>query len=148
MLAIEFTQPNGAGSAPGAPVASGQTQVSFHELLALVNPLQYVPVVGNIFRALTGDGPPEPVRMVGSFIFSALTGGPVGMALNVAVTLAEKLTGVDPDQIAHEVLASVGMIDDAAPAQGVPAPTGVGAAHAAAAYARTLQIEYPSGGHA
>jgi hypothetical protein len=144
-FAIEFARPDAAGTVPGAAAAAGPPQTTFHEVLGLINPLQYEPVVGNIFRALTGDGPPEPVRLVGSFIFSALTGGPLGMALNVAVTAVEKLTGLDPDHIAHEVLASVGIINDAPPAPGSPAPTGANTAYAAAAYTRTMQIDHTAG---
>jgi hypothetical protein len=146
--AIEFARPSDAGNAPAAAAASAPAQMTFHEVLGLLNPLQYVPVVGNIFRALTGDGPPEPVRLVGSFIFSALTGGPLGMALNVAVTAVEKLTGLDPDHIAHEVLASVGIVGDTAPAPDRLASTGADTGYAAAAYTRTMQLEGPTEGHA
>jgi hypothetical protein len=140
-LAIEFSQPIGTAAAPAAP---GQAQASFHDILSALNPLQYVPVVGNIFRAVTGDSPPEPVRMVGCAIFSALTGGPIGLAIYAAVTAAEKLTGLDPDHIAHAVLASVGMVDQApAAAASDPAQAGV----AVAAYTRTQQIECVNCGH-
>ena len=60
-----------------------EPSTGFHELLTVLNPLQYVPVVGNIYRALTGDAPPEPVRIAGSLAFSALTGGPIGVAMYV-----------------------------------------------------------------
>jgi hypothetical protein len=95
-------------------------------------------VVGNIYRALTGDIPPEPARIIGSFIASGLAGGPIGLAINAAVTAAEKITGIDPDHIAHTVLAEVGIIgnDPSAPAEIDP---NRGKA-AAAAYARTAEI--------
>jgi hypothetical protein len=173
-LAIDFSQPNAASSAPSPAAASGQAQVSFHEVLSVLNPLQYVPVVGNIYRALTGDSPPEAVRMIGSFIASALTGGPIGVAINAMVTAVEKLTGLDPDRIAHEVMASVGMVGDDAPAPALPEWTdaqrlayGLGVAvpptfatttdietdpvqsrAASVAYARTQQMEGPAAGHA
>jgi len=139
-FAIESSQPSAAAIAPGAAAPAlehgGQEQPSFHQVLSMLNPLQYVPVVGNIFRAVTGDAPPEPVRIAGSLVFSALTGGPVGVAICAAVTVLEKLTGLDPDRIAHQLLASVGMVDET-PAAADPAQTGV----AIAAYARTQQIE-------
>jgi hypothetical protein len=115
-------------AAAGPATAPGQPDSGFHDILSALNPLQYVPVVGNIVRALTGDAPPEPVRIAGSLAFSALTGGPLGVALYAAVTAAEKLTGFDPDQFAHTALASLGLTGDAAPVQ------------AAAAYARAMQI--------
>ena|ERR1700722_12362662 len=125
-LGIEFPQ---SGGAPPLAAAPDQPQPGFGELLASLNPLQYVPVVGNIVRALTGEVPPGPVLIAGQVAFSALTGGPMGVALYAAITIAEKLTGFDPDHIAHEVLADIGVIDGATPGT------------AAAAYARTQQVE-------
>ena len=37
---------------------------SFHELLSELNPLQYLPVIGTIYRSMTGDLIPEPVEYV------------------------------------------------------------------------------------
>ena len=80
---------------PGAaPVGRGGT---FHELLSELNPLQYIPVVGTVYRALTGDVIPEAARVAGSLVVSGLAGGPVGVATSVALLAAEKATGVDPE---------------------------------------------------
>jgi len=173
-FSVEFAKPTGAASAPSPAAISGQPPLTFHELLSSLNPLQYVPVVGNIYRALTGDCPPEGVRVTGSFILSALTGGPLGMAINVAVTAAQKVTGIDLDQVAHAVMASVGLAAEAAPAPDLPAWTeaqrmayGLGVAvpsivpettaietsqvqsrTASAAYARAQQIDQQNVGHA
>ena len=70
---------------------------SFHEVLSALNPLQYLPVVGTIYRAVTGDTIPEPVRRIGSMIVSGLLGGPIGVAINVASLAAEKASGIDLD---------------------------------------------------
>jgi hypothetical protein len=72
---------------------------SFHALLSALNPLQYLPVVGTIYRAATGDVIPDPVRYVGSMIVSGVLGGPIGLLSNIAVTLAEKATGIDPEKL-------------------------------------------------
>jgi hypothetical protein len=95
-------------------------------------------VVGNIYRALTGDIPPEPARIIGSFLASGLAGGPIGLAVNAAVTAAEKITGIDPDQIAHTVLAEAGFIG-----RDASAPADIDATRSqavAAAYAQAAQI--------
>jgi hypothetical protein len=128
-------------TAPPSPASAGASDhrgASFHDVLSALNPLQYVPVVGSIYRALTGDIPPEPARIIGSFLASGLAGGPIGLAINAAVTAAEKITGIDPDHIAHTVLAGAGIIgnDPSAPAEIDPNRS----AAAVAAYARTAEI--------
>lgn len=103
-----------------APVAGGVTKVLvtapppsrhtvFGDLLSELNPLQYVPVIGTIYRALTGDVISDEARTVGSLVVSGLTGGPVGIAMNVATLAVEKLTGIDPDRIGQSVLAEIGV---------------------------------------
>jgi hypothetical protein len=122
---------NGAGP-PAAP-ASDAPQISFHDVLSALNPLQYVPVVGSIYRAATGDVPPEPVRIIGSFIVSGLTGGPIGLAINAGITAVEKIAGIDPDRIVHSVLAEVGLAGDDTPAPGTAVSQAAAAAYAGAA---------------
>lgn len=90
------------------PATSGSAQhpSRFHEFLSELNPLQYIPVVGTIYRAITGDTIPETARIAGSLVVSGLTGGPVGVALNIGMTALEKITGVDPERIEQHLLAS------------------------------------------
>lgn len=47
---------------------------SFHDLLDVINPLQHLPVVGTVYRWLTGDEPGNLARVVGDGLY----GGPVG----------------------------------------------------------------------
>ena len=95
-----------AGSAAGAPARPVTARPSaFHQLLSELNPLQYLPVVGTIYRAVTGDTIPEAARIAGSMVVSGLMGGPVGVAINVGTTLFEKASGIDPEQIGHRLLA-------------------------------------------
>lgn len=111
---------------PVVPPAPAEHHMSFHEVLSALNPLQYLPVIGTIYRAVTGDQIPEPVRRIGSLIASALLGGPIGAAIDVAVTAAEKITGIDLDQTGQNLLAGLGPADHrlgtpgAAPAPDAP----------------------------
>jgi hypothetical protein len=95
----------GVGANPAVPAASAPTAVaaghglSFHDVLSALNPLQYLPVVGTIYRAVTGDVIPEGLRRLGSMLVSGLLGGPIGLGINIAATLAEKVTGIDPEKI-------------------------------------------------
>ena len=97
-------------AAPGGASAKPQHHwISFGDVLSALNPLQYLPVVGTLYRALTGDTVAEPLRVAGGLVVSALMGGPVGVLINLASTAVEKLAGIDPDRIAHNLLAAIGL---------------------------------------
>jgi hypothetical protein len=121
-------------TAPAAPAPSDQ----FHALLSELNPLQYLPVVGTLYRSITGDVIPQGVREFGSFIVSGLTGGPIGLATNMALLAVEKATGIDPEAIGQNLLADIGIGHGATPqpatAQATPLtfPTAIGPATTAA----------------
>lgn len=124
--------PPAAAAAKPAPAAPS----AFHVLLSELNPLQYVPVVGTIYRAVTGDTIPEAARFAGGLVVSGLTGGPVGIAMNVGATLLEHLVGIDPEKIGDRLLAELGIghASHAHPATALAAatPPAAGAATAAA----------------
>lgn len=105
-----------AAAAPSAAQAAGKGGIGFHDVLSALNPLQYLPVVGNIYRALTGDTISEPLRIAGSMIVSGLTGGPIGALASAAGTALQKIAGIDFDRVAHDVFAAIELIHDAAPA--------------------------------
>ena len=106
-------------SAPAPRAAAAQPAHApqpgfFDHLLSELNPLQYLPVVGTIYRAVTGDTIPESARFAGSLVVSGLTGGPVGLAVNVGSTLLEHMLGIDPEKLGDQVLASLGIGSGAA----------------------------------
>lgn len=61
--------PNSANQMP-QPMA-----LSFSQFLHGLNPVQHLPVIGTIYRAVTGDTIPAPMQVAGAGIF----GGPMGM---------------------------------------------------------------------
>jgi hypothetical protein len=83
-------QPPVAGpAAVPAPAADGD--MSFWDFLDIINPLQHIPVVSNIWRAVTGDTIRPQAQVAGDILY----GGPIGLvtgAFNVAV---EGITGRD-----------------------------------------------------
>ena len=99
----------GGGSGAAAPARTSGGGMSFGEVLSCLNPLQYVPVVGMIYRAVTGDTIPDGVREVGSLVFSGLTSGPVGIGISLGVGAAERLVGFDEEKFGQKVLASIGV---------------------------------------
>ena len=90
-----------------APSASASHHMSFRDILSALNPLQYLPVIGTIYRAVTGDQIPEPLQRVGSLIASGLLGGPVGVLIGVAVMMGEKVSGIDLDKAGQRMLTGV-----------------------------------------
>lgn len=62
---------------------------SFKDLLAIINPLQHIPVVGTIYRAVTGD----EIAAMPSIIGGAIFGGPVGLVLSLADNAIKGETG-------------------------------------------------------
>jgi hypothetical protein len=109
--------PSAAAAPPQAPAAPAQPHPSFfHRLLSELNPLQYLPVVGTIYRAVTGDEIPEEARFAGSLVVSGLTSGPIGVAINLGTTALERVTGIDPEAVGTRLLAGIGIGGHAAPA--------------------------------
>jgi hypothetical protein len=93
--AINSTAPPASVQAP----ATAAHRFTFHDFLSAMNPLQYLPVVGTIYRAVTGDVIPEALRDLGSMLVSGLLGGPIGLGMNIATMIGEKVTGIDPEKI-------------------------------------------------
>jgi hypothetical protein len=98
----QATSPSPAATAAQPTPVHGHG-FNFHEFLSDINPLQYLPVVGTIYRAVTGDVIPEALREGGSFLVSGLLGGPIGLLTSIAETIAEKITGIDPEKIVASV---------------------------------------------
>lgn len=94
------TSVSGAASAVASGSGSG---LSFRSFLSDINPLQYVPVVGAVYRAVTGDEGNSTLRFVASLGTSFALGGPLGLG----VTVAEKVTGIDPERIARSLLSRI-----------------------------------------
>jgi len=118
----------GVGASPAVPAASAPAAdaadhgLSFHDVLSALNPLQYLPVVGTIYRAVTGDVIPEALRRLGSMLVSGLLGGPIGLGINIAMTVAEKATGVDPEKIVADQINPPAAVP-ATPATAAPTQT-------------------------
>ncbi len=119
------------GAATSTPPAAAPAAKSpahhwgFAEVLSALNPLQYVPVVGTIYRAVTGDRIPEGLQIVGSLAVGTALSGPIGLVTGIATIIAEKVTGIDPDKIAHRVAVGLGIAPET---PSPPAPTATASA--------------------
>jgi len=74
------------GSAEGNPFKLfGDDGLTFRDLLDLINPLHHIPVIGTIYRRLTGDTIDPAMRIIGG----GLLGGPIGAAASLAGAVVE-----------------------------------------------------------
>ncbi|QBQ56175.1 hypothetical protein [Nitrosococcus wardiae] len=69
----------------------GEDGLTFGDLLDVVNPLHHLPVVGSLYRELSGDTIDPASRVAGS----ALLGGPIGAAVAAANVVLEHFSGDD-----------------------------------------------------
>ena len=83
--------PTAGAESTGTSHQTEAAEGSFWDLLDVVNPLQHLPIVGALYRQVTGDTISAPARVMGG----ALYGGPLGMLAGVAETLFEQTTGAD-----------------------------------------------------
>jgi hypothetical protein len=81
---------------------------SFHDFLSIINPLQHLPVIGTIYRAVTGDEIKTPEKIAGDTLY----GGPLGGLSSVADALYTQKTG---KSFGDTVLGWLGFHHDSAP---------------------------------
>ena len=75
----------------GDPTKMADHEVTFSDVLSTLNPLQYIPVIGNIYRAVTGDKISPAAQVLGG----ALLGGPLGLVASAANAVLEQSSGQD-----------------------------------------------------
>ena len=71
--------------------AFGADGLTFSDLLDIINPLQHVPIIGNLYREITGDNIEPGSRIAGSTLF----GGALGTVVSMANIVVEEKTGQD-----------------------------------------------------
>jgi len=82
-----------SAAAPAAQADSGgfSFHAVLHDLLDIVNPLQHLPVIGTLYRAITGDQMGTVEKIAGD----ALYGGLWGAVGSIADSAFEAVTGKD-----------------------------------------------------
>lgn len=66
-------------------------EFGFADLLDMINPLQHIPIVGNIYRSITGDEIKPASKIIGGGIF----GGAIGAASGLVNVIVQEETGKD-----------------------------------------------------
>lgn len=92
----------------------GKDGMTFGDLLDIINPLQHIPIVSTIYRAMTGDEISPGARMVGGALF----GGPFGLGFAIVNAAVEASTGED---IGDTILTALTGGDPAIPASAAAA---------------------------
>jgi hypothetical protein len=98
---------------------------SFHDLLDTINPLQHIPIVGTIYREVTGDTLGNAARVVGDGLYGGVIGVIAGL---VDVSVLEN-TGKD---IGGNIMSALGIGDDKTETAGSDAAPEIAAAPAGA----------------
>jgi hypothetical protein len=75
----------------GATAPATDSVFSFDDLLDIVNPLQHIPVISTLYRAITGDQIKTFPKIAGDTLY----GGVLGFAGSMADTIFQKITGKD-----------------------------------------------------
>jgi len=109
--------------------ANDDGEMTFWDLLDVINPLQQLPIVGSIYRELSGDTIKPASRIMGGVLFGGLTGGlsllgcVTGGASALANVVVEQETGKD---IAGNAIAAAFGDDDVKTAENTPRAAPVG----------------------
>ncbi|MBF0355412.1 MAG: hypothetical protein HQL43_09280 [Alphaproteobacteria bacterium] len=74
-----------------APFANQSDTPSFWDVLDIINPLQHIPGISTVYRAITGDEIAPLPRVVGGMLF----GGPLGLIGSIANEVTRQGTGKD-----------------------------------------------------
>jgi len=137
-----------AGATPPSPPAApagaalwSKGGFGFKDLLDIVNPLQHLPVIGSIYRYLTGDEPSGGASIVGDTLY----GGPVGLGVGVVGSMLTDSQGRD---VGERMLAAVFGPSGGSPTLGTPSVAAVPSAPTttAAVAAPSQSAAAPSGG--
>ncbi len=92
------------GDAYDAP----ESEISFGDFLDLINPLQHIPIVGTIYRAVTGDEISPTASIFGGFLF----GGPLGFVTAISGAIFEEASGQDLGETVLAALVGDDMVPD------------------------------------
>ncbi len=77
-----------------------EADFSFADFLDIINPLQHIPIVSTIYRAITGDEITAPARILGGALF----GGPIGFIVAIVNSIFEEVNGSDLGETALAAL--------------------------------------------
>ncbi|MTH98261.1 hypothetical protein [Roseibium sp. RKSG952] len=72
---------------PGQVESTGLSR--FADLVDVLNPLQHIPVISHVYRAITNDQISDGARYAGHALYGAAFGGPIGMSAMLGYSLGQ-----------------------------------------------------------
>lgn len=110
--AVENTQTLNPGERGRAHLNEPEQELTFDDIIDIINPLHHLPLVGMLYREFSGDKIKPAMQIAGGLAY----GGPTGFLGSVGQVLFEAIFG---DDIGGTVMGMIGGEDDAtaAPAQ-------------------------------
>jgi len=134
-------------AAPPAPAEKAQTgtrawdepEFSFADVIDIINPLQHIPVLNRVYRAISGDTIGTAAKIAGGTLF----GGPVGLVAALVDNAIEDSTGKD---IAGQMLAFLNVEPDNGDADGFESGGTDVAEITGQDYTQDLELAYEDGG--
>ena len=69
----------------GGQTGPNQRKIEFKDLIDVINPLQHLPLVSNMYRSISGD----EIGVIPKFLGGAVFGGPVGLVMALGSYIAE-----------------------------------------------------------
>ena len=103
------------GKVDTSAVPTNQVEATWQDALDMVNPLQQIPLVGDIYRTLSGDKISGLARVAGGFLWGGFAGG-----FSAAVTAAYAEANNDQSPSEQMVAALFGTDDAPAPPEAAP----------------------------
>lgn len=100
MAAAQAEANEGRSGSKGGEGFWGEDGFTFGDLIDIINPLQHIPIVSTIYRAITGDEIGAGPRMIGG----AALGGVAGFAASAVGAMVHSETGME---VGEHVLASM-----------------------------------------
>ncbi len=91
-VAIPSPSPSRAAKTPFQPF--GADGFTFGDLVDMLNPLHHIPIIGAIYRKITGDEIAPAARIAGGALFA----GPIGAVWSVVSVAIERITGKAPGE--------------------------------------------------
>lgn len=117
MTAVDLTTPVGQpldlaalASRKGSPVAAktpetAQSGFSFGDFIDVINPLQHIPGIAELYRSVTNDQISTEARKTGNALYGFALGGPVGLGAMLAYNaLGDRLEGGEAVPVAEPQL--------------------------------------------
>lgn len=90
LAALAAAPETGKGTkSPLSKSAETTNALGFGELLDIVNPLQHIPLISNVYRAVTKDQISDGARFAGHALYGIALGGPIGLSAMVGYSIGE-----------------------------------------------------------